>query len=62
MTDDGDDYADVLKEAQVKGYAEADPTFDVITSYSIHYTKLYDEQNLGNPFSPESRVFCACGK
>ncbi len=29
MTDDGDDYADVLKEAQVKGYAEADPTFDV---------------------------------
>ncbi len=29
MTNDGENYADVLKEAQDKGYAEADPTFDV---------------------------------
>ena len=29
MRDKGRDFADVLKEAQVLGYAEADPTFDV---------------------------------
>lgn len=29
MTEDGCDYATVLKEAQAKGYAEADPTADV---------------------------------
>ncbi|MFH1357915.1 MAG: homoserine dehydrogenase [bacterium] len=30
MTQEGADYADVLKEAQEKGYAEADPTADVM--------------------------------
>lgn len=29
MTDDGGDYADVLKEAQELGFAEANPTYDV---------------------------------
>ena len=29
MRDKGRDFADVLKEAQALGYAEADPTFDV---------------------------------
>ena len=29
MRDKGRDFGDVLKEAQAKGYAEADPTFDV---------------------------------
>ena len=29
MQDEGRDFADVLKEAQAKGYAEADPTFDI---------------------------------
>jgi len=29
MTDQGDAFSDVLKEAQALGYAEADPTFDV---------------------------------
>ncbi len=29
MAEDGDDFATVLKDAQAKGYAEADPTFDV---------------------------------
>jgi len=29
MTDEGSPFADVLKEAQALGYAEADPTFDV---------------------------------
>ncbi len=29
MTDDGSEFADVLKDAQEKGYAEADPTADI---------------------------------
>ena len=29
MAEDGDDFATVLKDAQEKGYAEADPTFDI---------------------------------
>jgi homoserine dehydrogenase len=29
MTDEGEDFAPVLKEAQQLGYAEADPTFDI---------------------------------
>ena len=29
MTQEGGSFADILKEAQAKGYAEADPTFDV---------------------------------
>lgn len=29
MTDEGEDFANVLADAQAKGYAEADPTFDV---------------------------------
>ena len=29
MTDEGEDFARVLADAQAKGYAEADPTFDV---------------------------------
>jgi homoserine dehydrogenase len=29
MTNEGADFASVLKDAQAKGYAEADPTFDV---------------------------------
>jgi homoserine dehydrogenase len=29
MTDDGDDFSEVLKDAQAEGYAEADPTFDI---------------------------------
>lgn len=29
MAEDGDDFATVLEDAQQKGYAEADPTFDV---------------------------------
>ena len=29
MQEEGRTFADVLKEAQAKGYAEADPTFDI---------------------------------
>ena len=36
MTDNGRGYADVLREAQEKGYAEADPTLDVDGTDSAH--------------------------
>ena len=36
MTENGQAYADVLKEAQRKGYAEADPTFDVDGTDAAH--------------------------
>ena len=29
MSEEGRNFEDVLKEAQEKGYAEADPTFDI---------------------------------
>jgi homoserine dehydrogenase len=36
MTDEGKNFQDVLKEAQEKGYAEADPTFDIEGIDSAH--------------------------
>ena len=36
MEDTGRDFADVLAEAQAKGYAEADPTFDVEGTDAAH--------------------------
>lgn len=36
MTDEGKNFQDVLKEAQGKGYAEADPTFDIEGIDSAH--------------------------
>lgn len=36
MTDEGENFQDVLKEAQEKGYAEADPTFDIEGMDSAH--------------------------
>jgi homoserine dehydrogenase len=36
MTDQGQAYQDVLREAQAKGYAEADPTMDVDGTDSAH--------------------------
>jgi len=36
MTENGSSYADVLREAQQKGYAEADPTLDVDGTDSAH--------------------------
>ncbi len=36
MTDEGADFAAVLKDAQQKGYAEADPTFDIEGVDTVH--------------------------
>ena len=40
MTDEGRDFAEVLKEAQAKGYAEADPTLDVEGLDSAHKLQI----------------------
>jgi homoserine dehydrogenase len=40
MTDEGLDFATVLKEAQAHGYAEADPTFDVEGLDSAHKLQI----------------------
>lgn len=36
MTNDGGDFADILKDAQDKGYAEADPTLDINGGDTAH--------------------------
>ena len=48
MTEDGADYAEVLKDAQAKGFAEADPTadvegIDVANKLSILIALLFDQ-------------------
>jgi homoserine dehydrogenase len=40
MTDEGRDFAEVLKEAQAHGYAEADPTLDVEGLDSAHKLQI----------------------
>ena len=40
MTDEGRDFTDVLKEAQAKGYAEADPTLDIEGLDSAHKLQI----------------------
>jgi homoserine dehydrogenase len=40
MTDEGRDFAEVLQEAQAKGYAEADPTLDVEGLDSAHKLQI----------------------
>jgi homoserine dehydrogenase len=40
MTDEGSDFAQVLKEAQAKGYAEADPTLDIEGLDSAHKLQI----------------------
>ncbi len=72
MSNEGADYADVLKEAQALGYAEADPTADVegfdstyklsiLSSMAFHtkipYTKIFREG-----ISKVSVKDIACGK
>jgi homoserine dehydrogenase len=36
MTEEGGDFKDILKDAQAKGYAESDPTFDVEGIDTLH--------------------------
>mgnify|MGYP001575776267 FL=1 len=40
MTEEGRDFAEVLKEAQAKGYAEADPTLDIEGLDSAHKLQI----------------------
>ena len=40
MTDEGRDFAEVLKEAQAHGYAEADPTLDIEGIDSAHKLQI----------------------
>jgi homoserine dehydrogenase len=49
MRDKGRDFADVLAEAQVRGYAEADPTFDVEGIDAAHKLTILGSLAFGIP-------------
>ncbi|OOY53725.1 homoserine dehydrogenase [Solemya velum gill symbiont] len=49
MRDKGRDFADVLKEAQELGYAEADPTFDVEGIDAAHKLAILASLSFGMP-------------
>ena len=51
MRDKGRDFADVLKEAQQLGYAEADPTFDVEGIDAAHKLAILASLAFGMPLS-----------
>jgi homoserine dehydrogenase len=51
MTDKGRDFADVLKEAQELGYAEADPTFDVEGIDAAHKLAILASIAFGVPLN-----------
>ncbi|MBL1351933.1 MAG: homoserine dehydrogenase [Zetaproteobacteria bacterium] len=48
MENEGSDYADVLKEAQALGYAEADPTFDVEGIDTAHKLSILASMAFGS--------------
>jgi len=48
MENEGADYADVLKEAQELGYAEADPTFDVEGVDTAHKLSILAAMSFGS--------------
>ncbi len=50
MTDDGRNFQDVLKEAQAKGYAESDPTYDVEGVDAAHKLAILIRLAFGTPF------------
>jgi len=50
MTDEGRNFHDVLKEAQAKGYAEADPTYDVEGIDAAHKLAILIRLAHGTPF------------
>ena len=50
MTDEGRSFQDVLKEAQAKGYAEADPTYDVEGVDAAHKLAILIRLAHGTPF------------
>jgi homoserine dehydrogenase len=47
MTDEGADFAQVLREAQQQGYAEADPTFDIEGIDTLHKLCILIELGYG---------------
>ncbi|MDA8099854.1 MAG: homoserine dehydrogenase [Nitrospiraceae bacterium] len=49
MTNEGRAFGDVLKEAQAKGYAEADPTFDIEGIDSAHKLSILTMLAFGTP-------------
>jgi homoserine dehydrogenase len=54
MTRDGAEYADILAEAQAKGYAEADPTADVEGLDALNKLVILARLAFGHWISPES--------
>lgn len=54
MTNEGRQFAEVLKEAQAKGYAEADPTFDIEGIDSAHKLAILTMLAFGTPVKFES--------
>jgi homoserine dehydrogenase len=53
MTDQGLAYSQALKEAQEKGYAEADPTLDVEGLDTVHKLSVLMNLAYGAPLDPE---------
>ena len=49
MTDEGRNFKDVLKEAQEKGYAEADPTYDIEGIDAAHKLAILIRLAFGTP-------------
>jgi homoserine dehydrogenase len=49
MTDEGKNFKDVLKEAQEKGYAEADPTYDIEGIDAAHKLAILIRLAFGTP-------------
>jgi homoserine dehydrogenase len=49
MTDEGGDFGEVLKEAQEKGYAEADPTYDIEGIDAAHKLAILIRLAFGTP-------------
>ena len=49
MTDEGGDFKKVLKEAQEKGYAEADPTYDIEGIDAAHKLAILIRLAFGTP-------------
>jgi homoserine dehydrogenase len=54
MRDKGRDFDDVLKEAQARGYAEADPTFDIEGIDAAHKLTILSSIAFGIPLQFES--------
>ena len=54
MTEEGLPYSEALKEAQQKGYAEADPTLDVEGLDTAHKLSILMHLAYGAPLNPEA--------